>query len=430
MFDNRAQAEREGCQLRLSGLVLNMFIFALSLPSSGSHATPTTTKAESAGPHRASPESTAPSASSSKASASSPKTSVSPKASASPSTPAPPAGSTSSWLERIGAGSASADIAVICDKAGVSVWAPDWRLTLSKTHYDWCLLDPYADLVWGAKGSKLYALDLQGSAAPSLVATQWPYDDAEGGARKLRLSYATGYLSVRADQESFSVSLNVETKQVAVSPEMDLREEEFATIGARITLVNRKNLTLWAERARIRTAGKRVGKQRLFADKIPEDPEGLCVAVKAIDDCPIDDCEHAPHVPRTTFCLVTIWENCHDGCESGYALYDPIKRAFLYGFNPEDKNEEYPIQQAPFPVSDTMVVSPSGQYVISGYVLSDWKQPLVEQGALGWLNLLRVNVNPQTDETRRKEVLRGVQQRAQAIQSFKTATPSPAMTDR
>ena len=47
----------------------------------------------------------------------------------------------------------------------------------------------------------------------------------------------------------------------------------------------------------------------------------------------------------------------------------------------------------------------------------------VEQGALGWLNLLRVKVNPQVDEARRKEVRRGVQRRARAIRDFKTSAP-------
>ena len=60
MFENCVQAKRVGCQLKLGGIVLNMLLFALNLPSSDSHATPTTTKAESAGPYRASPETTAP----------------------------------------------------------------------------------------------------------------------------------------------------------------------------------------------------------------------------------------------------------------------------------------------------------------------------------------------------------------------------------
>ena len=48
MFENCVQAKRVGCQLKLGGIVLNMLLFALNLPSSDSHATPTTTKAESA----------------------------------------------------------------------------------------------------------------------------------------------------------------------------------------------------------------------------------------------------------------------------------------------------------------------------------------------------------------------------------------------
>ncbi|MEE2645390.1 MAG: hypothetical protein VYD19_10690 [Myxococcota bacterium] len=329
-------------------------------------------------------------------------------------------------MARIGAGSASADIAVVCDDSGVWAWAPGWRLTLAQTRFDWCLLDPYADLIWGAKDTRLYALDLQGKAAPTLIATQWPIsDDGDAGARKINLSYSSGFLSLRADQERFSVSLNVETKEIEITPEMNLNDEEFAAVGARITLVNKASLTQWAARARARAAAKRARRGHPSADALPEDPKGLCGAVEHLT-CAIEDCEHAPSVPRTTTCLVTIWESCHDGCDNGYALYDPIKQAFLYDFNPEEEGEpyEYPAQQAPFPVSDTLAASPSGQYVISSYVLSDWKRTILEQGALGWLNLLRVKVNPQVDEARRKEVLRGVQRRARATRDFKTSAPT------